>query len=63
MTETKKPAPLEMVTLSEKQVAARRKRSIAIAACLGFMVVAFYGATVVKLGPEVANKPMNTVNE
>lgn len=35
----------------------RRRRSIAIALALGFMVVAFYIATFVRLGGNVANRP------
>ncbi|HVZ06182.1 protein CoxF [Hyphomicrobium sp.] len=33
----------------------RRRRSIAIALTLGFMVFAFYVATIVRLGGNVAN--------
>lgn len=35
----------------------RRRRSLAIALTLGFMVVAFYLATFVHLGGNVANRP------
>lgn len=35
----------------------RRRRSIAIALTLGFMVLAFYAATFVRLGGNVANTP------
>lgn len=44
---------------SEDQVRARqRTRSIAIALALAFLVVLFYVATIVRLGPDVLNRPM-----
>ena len=44
--------------LTEAQQKARRKRSIAIALCLAAFVVIFYVVTVIKLGPEVLNRPL-----
>jgi hypothetical protein len=50
MSEEKTPQHLDPA--AEK---IRRRRSIAIALTLGFMVVAFYVATFVRLGGNVAN--------
>jgi len=46
------------VPLTEKQVAARRHRSIAIALALGALVLLFYAATIVRMGGNVANRPL-----
>ncbi|MEQ9628087.1 MAG: hypothetical protein RLN66_02380 [Roseitalea porphyridii] len=46
------------VELTEAQQKARRKRSIAIALCLAAFVVIFYVVTVIKLGPDVINRPL-----
>ena len=48
----------QTVELTEAQHKARRKRSIAIAACLVAFVVIFYVVTVIKLGPDVLNRPL-----
>lgn len=48
----------DTVELTEAQVKARRKRSIALAICLAAFVVIFYVITVVKLGPDVLQRPM-----
>ena len=50
--------PPETVELTEAQQKARRKRSIAIALCLAAFVVIFYVVTVIKLGPDVLNRPI-----
>ena len=36
----------------------RRSRSIAIAVALGVLVVLFYALTIVKLGPQILQRPM-----
>ena len=45
------------ITLTEKQLRARRARSIAIAVSLGVLVILFYIVTLVK-GPGVLNRPL-----
>lgn len=52
---TEKPEPVELTQAQQK---AQRKRSIAIALCLAAFVVIFYVVTVIKLGPEVLNRPL-----
>ncbi|GLQ38603.1 MULTISPECIES: hypothetical protein [Rhizobiaceae] len=49
---------METVELTEKQKRARRNRSIAIGIVLALLVILFYAATVIKIGPEIMNKPM-----
>ena len=39
-----------------ERIALQRKRSIAIAVCLGLLVVLFYVATLVKMGGDMAEK-------
>jgi cell division protein FtsB len=51
-------AAMETVELTEKQKRARRNRSIAIGIVLALLVILFYAATVIKIGPEIMNKPM-----
>ena len=43
---------------TEADLRRRRARSIAIALVLGFMVLLFYAVTIVKLGPQVLNRPL-----
>jgi hypothetical protein len=50
---TPKPAPL-----SEEELRRRRMRSWAIAGVLMFLVIAFYAATIVRLGGNVMNRPL-----
>ena len=38
--------------------ARRRKRSVALAWALGAVVVIFYALTIVKMGPNVFNRPL-----
>lgn len=45
------------IVLTEAQTKARRRRSIAIAVCLGLLVVLFYLVTLAK-GPGVLNRPL-----
>ncbi|HXW48064.1 MAG TPA: CoxF protein [Xanthobacteraceae bacterium] len=45
------------VRLTEQQQRARRARSIAIAVCLGLLVLLFYIVTLVK-GPGVLERPL-----
>jgi hypothetical protein len=52
-----KPQPPEWVVLTEAQVRARRRRSIAIALVLAALVILFYVFTWVK-GPAVLNRPL-----
>jgi len=48
---------IERVSLTEKQIKARKSRNLAIALCLAAFVGIFYVATWTKLGPAVmANK-------
>jgi hypothetical protein len=44
--------------LTPDDVRRRRSRSIAIAVALALLVVLFYAVTVVKLGPQILNRPM-----
>ncbi len=46
------------VVLTAEQQRRRRARSIALALVLGFLVVLFYVVTIVKLGPNVLNRPL-----
>lgn len=46
---------LELTDADKKR---RRKRSIAIAFSLIFLVVLFYLLTILKFGPEIMNKPL-----
>ena len=48
----------QTIELTEAQQKARRQRSVALALCLAAFVVIFYVVTVIKLGPEVLNRPM-----
>lgn len=56
----KKPAPpvQEGVVLTPEQARRRRARNVAIATLLGFLAVLFYVVTIVKLGPNVLNRPL-----
>lgn len=47
----------ERVVLSEEQQRKRRGRSIAIGVTLAALVVIFYVVTIIKLGPDVLDKP------
>lgn len=53
-----KPPRENGVVLTEEQAKRRRARNIAIASVLGFLVVLFYVVTIVKLGPNVLNRPL-----
>ncbi|MBY0530399.1 MAG: hypothetical protein K2P86_00350 [Xanthobacteraceae bacterium] len=44
------------VVLSEEQKKSRKRRSLAIALVLTFLVILFYVVTIVKLGPGVMKK-------
>jgi hypothetical protein len=46
------------IRLTEEQLRARRARSIAIALALGAFVVVIFVVTLVKLGANVATRPM-----
>lgn len=51
--------PLDTVELSEKQKAARKSRSIALAWILAALVIIFYIVTITKFGPGLmANRPI-----
>lgn len=61
MSAKKGPTPPESeegVVLTPEQQRRRRARSIAIAAVLGFLAILFYVVTIVKLGPNVLNRPL-----
>ena len=56
-----KPGNLEPESkdvLSAEAKRRQRMRSIAIALALGFLVVLFYAATIVRLGGNVMNRPL-----
>jgi hypothetical protein len=46
------------IVLTEQQLRRRRARSIAIAIALGALVLLFYIVTIVKLGPNVLQRPL-----
>ena len=46
------------VVLTEEQKRRRRARSIAIASVLAALALLFYIVTIVKLGPNVLNRPL-----
>jgi hypothetical protein len=46
------------VILSEEQRRRRRARSIALALVLAGLAILFYVVTIVKLGPQVMNRPL-----
>lgn len=54
----KPPNEEEGVVLTPEQLRRRRARNIAIAAVLGFLAMLFYVVTIVKLGPNVLNRPL-----
>lgn len=49
---------VERTELTEAQKKARRSRSIALAVVLAALVVLFYIATIVKIGPGIFSRPM-----
>ena len=55
-----KPRPPEEdgVVLTPEHLKRRRARNIAIASVLGFLALLFYVVTIVKLGPNVLNRPL-----
>ncbi|MFS8038562.1 hypothetical protein ACI7BZ_16680 [Xanthobacter sp. AM11] len=58
-TGKKTPPPQEDgVVLTPEQIRRRRARNIAIASVLGFLALLFYVVTIVKLGPNVLNRPL-----
>lgn len=46
------------MVLTPEQLKRRRARNIAIASVLGFLALLFYVVTIVKLGPNVLNRPL-----
>jgi thiol:disulfide interchange protein len=46
------------IVLTEEQRRVRRRRSLALAIVLGVVVILFYAVTIVKLGPQVINRPL-----
>lgn len=46
------------IMLTEEQQRRRRRRSLALALVLGVVVILFYAVTIVKLGPQVMNRPL-----
>jgi hypothetical protein len=44
--------------LSDEQISRRRKRSVAIAWILAVLVAVFFVVTIVRLGGNVANRPL-----
>jgi len=44
--------------LSPEEVKRRRSRSLAIAIALGCLVLLFFALTIVKMGPQVLQRPM-----
>lgn len=53
-----RPPEPEGVVLTPEQTRRRRARNIAIASVLGFLALLFYLVTIVKLGPNVLNRPL-----
>jgi hypothetical protein len=56
--EKPRPPQEDGVVLTPEQLKRRRARSIAIASVLGFLALLFYVVTIVKLGPNVLNRPL-----
>jgi hypothetical protein len=48
----------EGIVLTEEQRRRRRARSIALALVLAGLVVLFYVVTIVKIGPQILNRPL-----
>lgn len=48
----------EGIVLTDAQKKSQRARNIAIGIALGGLVVLFYGATVIKFGPEMLERAM-----
>ena len=48
----------DTVELTESQKKARRNRSVALGIVLAALVVIFYAVTVLKLGPNLLNRPL-----
>ncbi len=46
------------IVLTDEQKKKRRSRSIAIAIVLAALVLLFYLVTIVKLGPDIMNRPL-----
>jgi hypothetical protein len=55
MSDTVTNAEAAMAAAEKKR---QRMRSIAIALSLGFLVIMFYAATIVRLGANVLNRPI-----
>jgi hypothetical protein len=52
------PAERDGVVLTDEQRRRRRARSIALGLVLAALAILFYVVTVVKLGPNVLNRPI-----
>ena len=50
--------PREGIVLTEEQRRRRQRRSIALALVLAGLALLFYVVTIVKLGPQVMNRPL-----
>ncbi|MCC6948034.1 MAG: hypothetical protein IT539_09745 [Bradyrhizobiaceae bacterium] len=48
----------EGIVLTEEQRRRRRARSIAIALVLAGLAILFYVVTIVKIGPQILNRPL-----
>lgn len=46
------------IKLTDDQKSKRRSRSIAIAVTLFALVIVFYIVTIVKMGPDILNRPL-----
>ena len=57
-TGASQPAPQQPAPMSEEARRRQRMRSWAIAGVLIFLVIAFYAATIVRLGGNVMNRPL-----
>ncbi len=44
--------------LTPEQIKSRRQRNVAIGLAVGILVLLFYAVTIVKLGPNVLNRPL-----
>lgn len=52
------PNEIAAAELARRQARSRRARNIAIGLTLGFLVLLFYAVTIVRLGPNVFNRPI-----
>lgn len=49
---------MDHVELTEQQKKARRSRSMALGVVLALLAVLFYVVTIIKVGPDIFNRPL-----